>query len=56
MDVENDDNDDVPPALVATHNADEVENSLATKMEDVKLARVPITIITGQESNHSRTR
>ncbi|KAK1058961.1 hypothetical protein LTR74_013019 [Friedmanniomyces endolithicus] len=47
MDVENDDNDDVPPTLVATHNAGEAETSLATGMEDVKLARVPITIITG---------
>ncbi|KAK0935915.1 hypothetical protein LTR29_012537 [Friedmanniomyces endolithicus] len=47
MAVENDDNDDVPPTLVATHNADEAEASLATGMEDVKLARVPITIITG---------
>ncbi|KAK1056887.1 hypothetical protein LTR74_014555 [Friedmanniomyces endolithicus] len=47
MAVENDDNDDVPPALVATHNAGEAETSLATGMEDVKLARVPITIITG---------
>ncbi|KAK0871620.1 hypothetical protein LTR87_012783 [Friedmanniomyces endolithicus] len=45
-DDENND-DDVPPTLVATHDAGEAETSLATGMEDVKLARVPITIITG---------
>jgi len=54
MAVENDDNDDVPPTLVATHNADEAEASLATGMEDVKLARVPITIITGERRIDSR--
>ncbi len=46
-DDENND-DDVPPTLVATHDAGEAETSLATGMEDVKLARVPITIITGE--------
>ncbi|KAK1814622.1 hypothetical protein LTR12_011009 [Friedmanniomyces endolithicus] len=47
--MSDDDNndDDVPPTLVATHNAGEAETSLVSKMEDVKLARVPITIITG---------
>jgi hypothetical protein len=42
-----DDGDDVPPLLVEADHVDAAETALATEMKDVKLARVPITIITG---------
>lgn len=45
-----DEDDDAPPLLVAADAAsaaDPDETTLSTKMEDVKLAKVPITIITG---------
>ncbi|TKA72831.1 hypothetical protein B0A55_06041 [Friedmanniomyces simplex] len=45
--MDDDNDDDAPPALIAIHNDAPAESSLMTKMEDVKLARVPITIITG---------
>jgi len=43
-----DEEDDAPPLLVTAEDGDPVEASLNAEMEDVKIARVPITIITGR--------
>lgn len=44
-----DDDDDAPPMLVAADGtaADEVEGRLSADMNDAKITKVPITIITG---------
>lgn len=43
-----DDDDDVPPMLVAADSGDAAEEALTSEMEDVKITKVPITIITGK--------
>lgn len=47
---EMDEDDDTPPMLVQAEGADRdaSEATLSADMEDVKIARVPITIITGR--------
>ncbi|KAK6396958.1 hypothetical protein LTR65_007457 [Meristemomyces frigidus] len=42
-----DEDDDGPPMLVAAGESDQGEAALNAELEDVQLARVPITIITG---------
>lgn len=42
------DDDDAPPMLVTADGTDAVEAGLSSEMEDVKISRVPITIITGR--------
>ncbi|RMY77206.1 hypothetical protein D0862_13602 [Hortaea werneckii] len=42
-----DEDDDAPPMLVAADGSDPAANTLKADMEDVKIARVPISIITG---------
>ncbi|GAB1743002.1 hypothetical protein NU219Hw_g8699t1 [Hortaea werneckii] len=42
-----DEDDDAPPMLVAADGSDQTANTLNADMEDVKIARVPISIITG---------
>lgn len=50
MDV---DDDDAPPMLVDAEGKDVVEDAaLSAEMDDVKLTKVPITIITGMEAAH----
>lgn len=39
--------DDEPPMLVVADGTDPAEATLSAEMEDVQIARVPITIITG---------
>lgn len=47
-----DEEDDAPPMLIAADgNPDPTETSLSAEMEDVKIAKVPITIITGTYIN-----
>lgn len=42
------DDDDGPPMLVSADGAvDPTESSLSAEMEDIRVTRVPITIITG---------
>ena len=46
------DDDDNPPMLVAADGAtDPGESSLTADIEDVKITKVPITIITGKITN-----
>lgn len=40
--------DDGPPMLVSSENADGVDASLNAEMEDVQIKKVPISIITGK--------
>ena len=40
--------DDVPPLLVTTDELKPEESRLSADLEDVKLTKVPITIITGR--------
>ncbi|KAI6906022.1 cobW-domain-containing protein [Hortaea werneckii] len=42
-----DEDDDAPPMLVAADGSDPTASTLNADMEDVKIARVPISIITG---------
>lgn len=42
-----DDENDAPPLLVAAEGTSSEEVALSANMEDVQIARVPITIITG---------
>ena len=42
-----DEDDDAPPMLVAADGSDPAASTLNAEMEDVKIARVPISIITG---------
>ncbi|KAI7719572.1 cobW-domain-containing protein [Hortaea werneckii] len=42
-----DEDDDAPPMLVAADGSDPAASTLNADMEDVKIARVPISIITG---------
>lgn len=42
------DEDDVPPMLVATDGSTAADVNLSAKLGDFKITRVPITIITGQ--------
>ena len=42
-----DEEDDLPPMLVTADGSDPVEAGLTAGMEDVKVTKVPITIITG---------
>ena len=44
-----DEDEDVPPMLVsADGNSDPTEARLSAQIDDMKIAKVPITIITGQ--------
>jgi hypothetical protein len=40
--------DDEPPVLVAQDGTDAVPGSLDSKIEDMNLVKVPITILTGK--------
>lgn len=43
-----DDDEEAPPLLVAADGADAQDANLSAEMEDVKVTKVPITIITGR--------
>jgi len=42
-----DEEDDLPPMLVTADGSDHVEAGLTAEMEDARVTKVPITIITG---------
>lgn len=52
------DHDEEPPLLVASSDAisDAQDQALATHVNELKIGRVPITIITGMDSIRSATR
>lgn len=43
-----DEDEDAPPLLVAVDGSDAQEAAISAEMEDVKVTKVPITIITGR--------
>jgi len=47
--------DDGPPMLVDSNGVDNEDANLNAEMEDVKVTKVPISIITGQSTTFSST-
>lgn len=46
-----DDEDDAPPMLVTADGSNAEEATISAEMEDVKVTKVPITIITGRPAS-----